>query len=212
MPTNVYVDGPNLYYAALRDRPVRWLDLVTWCERLLPDQDVKRVRYFTAWAHPSRERQQANRQHVYLRALKTSRKISIHFGRCLRKSVLLREPRKDVEHQVVKVRMKGVDVALATQLLTDAATGDCDTVVLVSNDSDFRPTIIAARRALGVRVGMINPDRRGRVGSDKRALVNFYLQPPPTSYAEALFPAEMTDAQGPFHAPERWFETDRGRR
>ncbi len=38
MPTNVYVDGPNLYYAALRDRPIRWLDLQTWCESLLPDQ------------------------------------------------------------------------------------------------------------------------------------------------------------------------------
>ena len=210
MATNVYVDGPNLYYAALRDRPVRWLDLTTWCEQLLPDHDVKRVRYFTAWAHPSLERQQVNRQQVYLRALQTSPKISVHFGRCLNESVVLREPRTTNEHRVIKVRMKGVDVALASQLLADAATGDCDTVVLVSNDSDFKPTIVAARRALRVRVGMVNP-RRG-VGSDKRTLVNFYLEPPASSYAAALFPAEMSDARGPFHAPKQWFETDPPRR
>jgi uncharacterized LabA/DUF88 family protein len=212
MATNVYVDGPNLYYAALRDRPVRWLDLATWCDQLLPDHDIKRVRYFTAWAHPAVDRQQVNRQQVYLRALQTSPKISVHFGRCLNEAVRLREPRTSNEHLVTKVRMKGVDVALASQLLTDAATGDCDTVVLVSNDSDFKPTIIAARRALRVRVGMVNPSPRGRVGSDKRKLVNFYLQPPPDSYAAALFPAEMSDARGPFHAPPRWFETDPRRR
>jgi hypothetical protein len=50
MPPNVYVDGPNLYYAALRNRPVRWLDLSSWCAALLSDQQVQRVRYFTAWA------------------------------------------------------------------------------------------------------------------------------------------------------------------
>ena len=210
MATNVYVDGPNLYYGALRDRPVRWLDLTTWCEQLLPDHDVKRVRYFTAWAHPSVERQQVNRQQVYHRALQTSPKISVHLGRYLRDTVVLREPRTSNQRRVVKVRLKGVDVALATQLLPDAATGDCDTVVLVSNDSDFMPTIVAARRALGVRVGLVNP-RRG-VGSDKRTLVNFYLEPPASSYAAALFPADMSDARGLFHAPQRWFETDPPRR
>ena len=53
MTTNVYVDGPSLYYGALKDRPGRWLDLQTWCERLLPDHDIERVRYFTAWANPA---------------------------------------------------------------------------------------------------------------------------------------------------------------
>ena len=61
MPTNFYVDGPNLYYAALKDKTIRWLDLVTWCERLFPEEDVKRVRYFTAWPQPVRNREQANR-------------------------------------------------------------------------------------------------------------------------------------------------------
>ena len=206
MPTNVYVDGPNLYYAALRNRPVRWLDLSSWCAALLPDQQLRRVRYFTAWARPARNRNQVARQQVYVRALGTSPKVSIQFGHSVNEPRRLREPRKDIEHLVVAVRTKGVDVALASQLLADAATGNCDTVVLVSNDSDFKPTLVAARRALGVRVGLVNP--RGRIGSDMHKLVDFYIQPPKASFAAAQFPPEMSDVHGPFHVPQRWLGTD----
>ena len=39
MPTvNIYIDGFNLYYGALRNRwpQYKWLDLQGFCERLLP--------------------------------------------------------------------------------------------------------------------------------------------------------------------------------
>ena len=52
MPTNFFVDGPNLYYAALKDKMIRWLDLVTWCERMFPQEDVKRVRVLHRVAAP----------------------------------------------------------------------------------------------------------------------------------------------------------------
>jgi hypothetical protein len=45
--TNVYVDGFNLYYGCLRERPGKWLDLERLFAQLLPDHDVKRIRYFT---------------------------------------------------------------------------------------------------------------------------------------------------------------------
>ncbi len=48
MPTNVYVDGFNLYYRALRNTPHKWLDLDKICAALLPGHNVKRIRYFTA--------------------------------------------------------------------------------------------------------------------------------------------------------------------
>jgi hypothetical protein len=50
MKTIVYVDGLNLYYAALRGTPFKWLDLYA----LFRDQvleagtDVEQVRYYTA--------------------------------------------------------------------------------------------------------------------------------------------------------------------
>ena len=48
MVTNVYIDGFNLYYRALKDTPLRWLDLRKLAETLFPQDDIRRVCYFTA--------------------------------------------------------------------------------------------------------------------------------------------------------------------
>jgi hypothetical protein len=47
---NVYIDGFNLFYGALKGRsPLKWLDLAAFGRALLlPDQELHRVRYFTA--------------------------------------------------------------------------------------------------------------------------------------------------------------------
>ena len=59
MRTNVYVDGFNLYYGALKRTPFKWIDLVKLAELLLPDgHRINRLRYFTArcpgWQTPER--------------------------------------------------------------------------------------------------------------------------------------------------------------
>jgi hypothetical protein len=46
--TNVYVDGFNLYYGSLRGTSYKWLDLGSLCNKLLPDNQIHRIRYFTA--------------------------------------------------------------------------------------------------------------------------------------------------------------------
>ena len=48
MITNVYIDGFNLYYRALKDTPFRWLDLHKLAEALFPEDTIHRVCYFTA--------------------------------------------------------------------------------------------------------------------------------------------------------------------
>ena len=49
MRTFVYVDGFNLYYGALKEKPWKWLDLVALFEKVLPQQhDILAVKYFTA--------------------------------------------------------------------------------------------------------------------------------------------------------------------
>lgn len=48
MITNVYIDGFNLYYGCLKRSPYKWLDLGSLCSQLLPQNDIKRIRYFTA--------------------------------------------------------------------------------------------------------------------------------------------------------------------
>jgi hypothetical protein len=45
---NVYVDGFNLYYGALKRTPYKWLDLGKLAEILLPTDTVQEIHYFTA--------------------------------------------------------------------------------------------------------------------------------------------------------------------
>lgn len=45
--TIVYVDGFNLYYA-LKRANAKWLDLPALCARLLTENDIVAIKYFTA--------------------------------------------------------------------------------------------------------------------------------------------------------------------
>ena len=46
--TNVYIDGFNLFYGALKGSEYKWLDLEALCRQLLPKDSIHRIRYFTA--------------------------------------------------------------------------------------------------------------------------------------------------------------------
>lgn len=48
MKTNIYVDGFNLYYGALKSTPYKWLNIVELCHQLLPKSQIHRIKYFTA--------------------------------------------------------------------------------------------------------------------------------------------------------------------
>ena len=93
MPTvNFYVDGFNLYYGSLKNRwpQFKWLNLQTFCEGLAADSTVKRVRYFTAQAQNTpHDLNVAARQQVYLRALATLPKVSVHYGLFVTRDVLM---------------------------------------------------------------------------------------------------------------------------
>ena len=82
--TRVYIDGFNFYYAAFRRGGFadhKWLDLVRFCERTLPRNDIELVRFFTARLDPTRGRAgQRSRQDAYLEALTTLPRLTIHFG------------------------------------------------------------------------------------------------------------------------------------
>jgi len=207
MSTNVYIDGFNLYYGALRRSPHKWLDLEALCRRLLPKDDIRRIRYFTAriTARPG-DPQQAQRQETYLRALRTLPSVSIHYGHFLTHTVrmaLAVPPRRGPRTvEVVKTEEKGSDVNLASHLLLDAFKRACDVAVVISNDSDLRVPIRIAEKELGIRVGVINPHPpkyRSRV-----LKATFFKQLRPPVLADCQFPEVLVDEQGEFHKPASW--------
>src|SRR6476646_7301355 len=77
----VYIDGFNLYYRALKKPEHKWLDVQKLAETLLPEDDIVRVKYFTAMIKPSKlDVRKHVRQQVYFRALKTLPKVELIYG------------------------------------------------------------------------------------------------------------------------------------
>ncbi|CAN5738210.1 hypothetical protein BH23ACT5_BH23ACT5_11150 [soil metagenome] len=207
MTTTIYIDGFNLYYGALRGSPHKWLDLEALCQRLLPKDDIIRIRYFTAriTARPG-DPQQAQRQETYLRALRTLPVVSVHYGHFLTHTVRMRlaqPPRRGSRTvEVVKTEEKGSDVNLASHLLLDAFQEISDVAVVISNDSDLRVPIRIAEQELGIRVGIINPhpaEYRSRVLRG-----TFFKQLRSSVLAECQLPGTLADARGEFHKPTGW--------
>ena len=166
MITNLYIDGFNLYYRALKDTPFRWLDLRKLAETLFPQDSINRVCYFTARldVRPGNPGQ-AQRQLIYLRALATLQGFDTYYG-VFRSGVKRRpllEPVLGLPDYVLvrDSEEKGSDVNLATRLLVDGFNGEYEQAVVVSNDADFAGgDALRPRHDLGLRVTLVNPDPR----------------------------------------------------
>jgi uncharacterized LabA/DUF88 family protein len=207
LTTNVYIDGFNLYYGALRGTPYRWLNLEKLCQLLLPKNTLGKIKYFTALvaARPN-DPDQAVRQQLYLRALKTLPKVSVHLGHFLTHQVTMAvvvapgQPQKYA--RVIKTEEKGSDVNLATHFLHDAHMGRFDVGVVVSNDSDLLEPIKIVREELKKQVGILNPHPTA-----SRAFlphIDFIKQIRAGVLRTAQFPVTLTDAHGTFTKPASW--------
>jgi uncharacterized LabA/DUF88 family protein len=205
--TNVYIDGFNLYYGALRGTPYRWLDPLALCGKLFPRNRINRIRYFTALvdARPP-DNQQPIRQQTYLRALETLPCLSLHLGQFQTRPTRMRlaKPRpggaKTV--QVLKTEEKGSDVNLGSYLLLDSFRKDCKVAIVISNDADLKEPVTMAQNELGVVVGIVNPHPPEKRSFDLKG--NFFKQLRAGPIAGSQFDEELTDANGTFRRPSTW--------
>lgn len=168
MRTNVYIDGFNLYYGAVKGTPYRWLDIARFCAVLLPRDTIQRIRYYTALVKPRpHDPDQAVRQATYLRALRTIPKLTIHEGHFLTHVVAMPSAvNPAMLVQVIKTEEKGSDVNLAAHLLRDGFTNDFDVAIVVSNDSDLLEPIRIVQAELGKPVGGPEPSKAPELGAE----------------------------------------------
>jgi len=207
MRTNVYVDGFNLYYGSLRNTKYRWLNLELLFQFLLPGHAIQDIKYYTALvrARPNNPSQPL-RQQVYLRALSTLPKVSIHLGHFLvhevNMPVVVKAGQAQHYVKVIKTEEKSSDVNLATHMLHDAHRDRFDVAVVVTNDSDLLEPIKIVRREIGKKVGLINPHKRF-----SHALL------PHTDFIKSIrqgvllnsqFEDCLSDAKGVFSKPSEW--------
>lgn len=79
--TNVYVDGFNLYYGSVKGTPYKWLDLRKLCNLIFPNNELHRIRYFTALVkNTGADPTKSQRQQTFIRALETLPGLTVHYG------------------------------------------------------------------------------------------------------------------------------------
>jgi uncharacterized LabA/DUF88 family protein len=202
---NIYIDGFNLYYGAVKGSPYKWLDLAALCHRMLPNDTIQSIEYFTAIvsARPY-DLDLPVRQHIYLRALNTIPNLSICHGHFLTHSVRMvltgSNPIKKV--YVDKTEEKGSDGNIATHLLHEAYQKKFEVAVLITNDSDLVEPVRIVRKALNIPVGILNPQQHHSTAL--KAEATFMKRIRQNDVAACQFPTIMSDAKGQFHKPATW--------
>lgn len=205
MRTNVYIDGFNLYYRALKGTPYRWLDIRALSSALLPAGfNINRIRYFTAKV--KEQAPQASRQQIYLRALRTLPNLDIHFGTFYGNKVIKRPLATPIpglpKYVEVKTREeKGSDVNLASYLVLDAADNDFDAALVISNDSDLRTPVMLVQHRYHRHVIAANPSRTAKWMLPGDTLVRIKKN----HLSASQFPSPMNDVHGKaITRPTRW--------
>ncbi len=177
MIINVYIDGFNFYYRAVKGTGFKWLDLRILMERSFPSHSIHRIKYFTADVKPRpHDPDQPNRQKAYLNALQTLPNFTIYKGTfkdgIKRRPLAPSEPGHPKTVAIMYSEEKGSDVYLATEMLADAFRGDFEAAIVVSDDSDLIPPVNAVRQIVGLPVGVLNPAPPNDPRSGKRRLRN----------------------------------------
>jgi uncharacterized LabA/DUF88 family protein len=142
------VDGFNLYHSVVealrlnKAAPMKWLDIRALCTSYLtslsPDATLEGVFYFSALAEHMPAK--AERHAAYTVALRsTGVAVQLH-----------RFKNKDrwcpaCKHRFIGHEEKETDVAIAVKILELLIVDACDTVVLVSGDTDIAPAIRTAK-------------------------------------------------------------------
>lgn len=206
MHAYIYVDGFNLYYRALKDRPsVRWLDLHALAQRLLPNDSIECVKYFTARVSGRLDPDAPRRQTIYLNALKSVSSVKIYFGnfkhRRKRRPLVTPIPKYPRVQEFHDMEEKGSDVNLASHLVFDGCTNAYEVAAIISNDTDLLEPIRLVTAELGKPVGVLSPKDRHK---ELRNIATFSRQINRDDFKKSQFPDPLTIGQQVIHKPATW--------
>lgn len=196
-----YVDGFNLYFG-LRDSKLQrcyWLNIQVLAQNLLlPDQELRYTKYFTARiaGPPAKQR----RQNLFIEALETLPDFSIHYGKYQRNARICGHC--GVSEDIPNEKM--TDVNIAVELLTDAHQDAFDTALLISADSDLTAPVQAVHRLFPKkRVVIAFPPSRYSADLSKVAKAHFIIGA--AKIRQSVFAPEVTKADGfVLKCPDSW--------
>jgi uncharacterized LabA/DUF88 family protein len=197
MRTNIYVDGFNLYFGALKGTPHKWLNIYALAQMLLrPANKIQTIKYFTANVSGTAiDPDKALHQQLYIRALLASYPaLEVIRGQFRSHEVVkpLVTPFKGQKYvKVIDRTEKGSDVNLAVHLLNDAWRNEYDCAVVVSGDSDLAESIRLVREYHPKKpIGVWSPGRRS-MSKELITASSFIRQINASALAACQFPAQI---------------------
>jgi uncharacterized LabA/DUF88 family protein len=203
--TYVYIDSFNLYYGSLnkphQNRGTKWLDLEQWLSKILLQNDIQKIKFYTARVSGKYDPLKPVRQDTYFRALKTLPTVEIIEGFFLLKTQKIHiSPDVCISARVFEE--KGTDVNLATNLVNDAYKKKFDTAIVVSNDSDLAEAVRIVTQEVGLKVGVLNPYSKFNKQLIRYATFKHGIRD--KAILASQFPAVLTDKVGAFSKPVTW--------
>jgi len=193
------VDGFNLYHSiieALEVQPaasMKWLDLLALCRSYLSaigrDATLERIFYFSAL--PEWRPDKMARQAIYVAALKTTG-VEVQLGRFKEKEAMCFSCGATFKRH----EEKETDVAVAVKLMELFLLNACDTVVLVTGDTDLAPAIRTAKvRWPEKKVWALFPF--GRHNAELKAIAHGHIKIKANAYLKSQIPnpIKISDAE-----------------
>lgn len=157
----VYVDGFNLYFGVLKERPAtKWLDLQSFMDSLRINEEVKGIRYFTALVDPHKHTSPTrDRQKRYHQALSSCQRVEVIHGKYQLRGVNCRARCRET-YEVPEE--KKTDVGIAVRMISDVIDGLLDRLILISGDSDLEPAVAWIRtRYPAIKITVYIPQSPG---------------------------------------------------
>lgn len=148
----VFIDGSNLYHSLRNDFHRTDLDYAKFVNCLAHGREVRRTYYYCALVDQTKEPQPYRDQQRFLSILQRTPYFEVRPGRLVYRNWPSAPP---IE--------KGVDVRLATDMLTRAFRDHYDVAVLVSGDADFADLLQAVKdQGKQVEVALFGPPTSSR--------------------------------------------------
>lgn len=229
--TRVYIDGYNLYYGCLKRSPYKWLDVRALVQQVLANVsyeidgepicyrfETPAIKYFTAdilKAFAKSEDSIACQAHYHAA-------LTGHLGADLQiiKGYFDSRPARAYQWEegkaarqcskvdVWKLEEKQSDVTLALHAYRDAARGEIDQVVLMTNDSDLAPAMQLIRQDTQAIIGLIAPISLGSKNVNAQLEKHAHWTRKhilEDEFARSELPAMIRHQQAIIHKPLSWY-------
>lgn len=196
-----YVDGFNFYHGLHETSGTQllWLDLVALVEKLRPKSDVLKVHYFTA--EVVGDAGAISRQAQYLAALqaRNGERLVIHYGRFQSR----KRHCKSCGNRWSDWEEKETDVNMAVTLVSNAASKEMDSALLLSADSDLVPAARVAQQ-LHPKLFIAAAFPPGRYSFELKAKLPASFRIDRSRIRSSLLPEEFVVSDRVFRQPRKW--------